>query len=172
MHLALRLHVGQWLVTGSDSVPKSLNLTDSLLPHPPGPYLRQPSLLISGNLRCVRKVCLEARDMLDSPDRNPLDDPYHQRCAYVRKCACNLFFPHARTPPVLSSLPPCHPRLPSSVSRLLRPLIYHTHTPSCYKVLIQLPPRYVPSCPSVTPASIVMQSANPTSCALSALQPR
>lgn len=39
----------------------------------------------------------------------------------------------------------------------------------CYKVLIQLPPRYVATCPSITPP-IQMQAANPLTCALNGLQ--
>jgi len=41
----------------------------------------------------------------------------------------------------------------------------------CYKVIIQLPPRYVATCPSITPPSIEMRAANPTTCALGGLQP-
>ena len=41
----------------------------------------------------------------------------------------------------------------------------------CYKVIIQLPPRYVATCPSITPPSIEMRAANPDTCALGGLQP-
>lgn len=41
----------------------------------------------------------------------------------------------------------------------------------CFKILIQLAPRYVAACPSFIPKPIVMRSTTPTTCALQALQP-
>ena len=43
-------------------------------------------------------------------------------------------------------------------------------TTRCFKVLIQLAPRWVGECPSVTPATIGMGSVTPKTCALQALQ--
>ena len=41
----------------------------------------------------------------------------------------------------------------------------------CLKILIQLPPRYVKSCPSPSPLSIDIKSGDPLNCGRKALQP-